>query len=159
MQADGPFRIQRLRGMMGVLGVGNRGLWGVERVGKLREEPVGYGGGCSKIAWETVGRHVKGAEEEVPEGKEARKVFVQCFRFPGMVPSVEHGRGDDLSQRAEVPVEVCMQADGVKCQERRGSEGHLRVEPQHENGCGLTQSVYELVQRVNSGAGNPVEFL
>ncbi len=69
MQAEGAFRVQRLRGLVGALGIGRRGLWGLERVGQLREEAVGFGAGCSERAWETVWRHVKGAEEEVPEGK------------------------------------------------------------------------------------------
>ena len=40
-----------------------------------------------------------------------------------MVPAVEDGRGDDPAQRAEIPVHIRVDEDGVEGEDRRGAEG------------------------------------
>ncbi len=68
------------------------------------------GGGLS-------GGEIGGVEEQVPEREETGEISVDGFGGAGVVPAME-GRGDeDVAERAECPVHVGVDEDGVETEE------------------------------------------
>jgi hypothetical protein len=44
-----------------------------------------------------VGRHVKGAEEEIEDGEQTREIRILAFGLTAVMPAVEQWTGDDIA--------------------------------------------------------------
>lgn len=59
-------------------------------------------------------RQVEGAEQKIPERKQAREVLVEGLGLATVMPAVKGGAGNHETQGAKAPGNVGVQQDGVE---------------------------------------------
>ena len=122
-----------------------------ERVGHLREETRRDIAARHAVDFRSyVGGHVKRAPQQIEEREGWRKVSVHAFVGGGVVPTMEHGAGEQVLERAERPVQVRVnhhrvrEIDRPEDRERQRREAH-----QQDDGIGECE-LEDRVHRVES---------